>query len=105
MRAVEAAAIALVYVIAAGMLVSTTARQAAAVHHVSVERAVAYALLRCQNLTCFNHTVRQVAGSGLAALYVNGTAVAFAPRTCVCYAALVLDPSGGSTRVRVCASP
>uniref|UniRef100_A0A7J3X4R3 Uncharacterized protein n=1 Tax=Thermofilum pendens TaxID=2269 RepID=A0A7J3X4R3_THEPE len=104
MRTVEAAAIALVYVIAVGMLVSTAARQAVAVHHVSVEQAVAYALLRCQNLTCLLDAVGGAVDS-VAALYVNGTAVAFAPRTCVCYAALVLDPSGGSTRVRVCASP
>ena len=105
MRAVEAAAIALVYAIAASMLVSTAARQAAAVHHVSSERAVAYALLRCQNLTCFLSTVGEAVDS-TAALYVNGTAVAFAPRTCVCYAALVYDSSSRApTGVRVCASP
>jgi len=105
MRAIEAAAIALVYAIAVGMLASTAARQAVAVHHVGVERAVAYALLKSQNLTSFLSVLGNTAES-TSALYVNGTALASAPRTCVCYAAAIFDPSGRTvTGVRVCASP
>jgi hypothetical protein len=92
-RAVEAAAIALVYAIAAAMLVSTAARQATPVHHVSVQRAVAYALLRCQNVTCFNYTVRQVAGSELAALQVGGAATPLKPSTFVSYGAVIYTPT------------
>jgi|GEM_PF-2875438 len=90
MRAIEAAAIALVYAVAVGMLASTAARQAVAVHHVGVERAVAYALLKCQNLTCFNHTVRQVAG---AELHTGGAPAALKPRTFVSYGAVIYTPA------------
>jgi hypothetical protein len=103
MRHLEALAIALVYAVTAAMLISTAARQAVPVHQVSAERAVAYALLKCQAAPCLLDALNKTAGTS--ALYVNGTPVTSGDAR-VCYTAVVYDTSSRSaTRVRVCASP
>jgi hypothetical protein len=103
MRHIEALAIALVYAVTAALLYATAARQVTPVHHVSTERAVAYALLKCQTAPCLLDALNKTAG--ISALYVNGTPVTSGDAR-VCYAAAVYDTfSKTVTRVRVCASP
>jgi hypothetical protein len=103
MRHLEALAIALVYAVTAAMLISTAARQAVPVHQVSAERAVAYALLKCQTAPCLIDTLNKT--TCISALYVNGTPITSGDAR-VCYAAAVYDTfSKTVTRVRVCASP
>jgi hypothetical protein len=103
MRHIEALAIALVYAVTAALLISTAARQAVPVHQVSTERAIAYALLRCQTAPCLLDALNRTAG--ISALYVNGTPVTSGDAR-VCYAAVVYDAFNRTvTRVRVCARP
>jgi hypothetical protein len=104
MRHIEALAIALVYAVTAALLISTAARQAVPVHHVSAERAVAYALLKCQVAPCLLDALNKTIG--VSALYVNGTPVVVGASTRVCYTAVAYDPFNRTvTVVRVCASP
>jgi hypothetical protein len=103
MRHIEALAIALVYAVVAALLYATAARQAVPVHQVSAERAVAYALLKCQTAPCLLDSLNQ--SVSVSALYVNGTPVASGDAW-VCYSAIVYDAFNGTvTRVRVCARP
>jgi len=102
MRHIEALAIALVYAVTAALLYATAARQVTPVHQVSTERAIAYALLRCQAAPCLLDALNRTVS--VSALYVNGTPVASGDAW-VCYAAAVYDPGGAVTRVRVCAKP
>jgi hypothetical protein len=88
-RHLEAAAIALVFALALTLLHGYASMQHTPVHHVSVERAVAYALLACQNHTCFTDTLRRVAGSELSALFVNGTLATLKPGTTLFYSAVI----------------
>ncbi|WP_288007771.1 DUF2341 domain-containing protein [Thermofilum sp.] len=92
MRHLEALAIGLIYVLTLVLLYSYASMQSTPVHHVSVERAVAYALLACQNQTCFTDTLRRVAGSELSALFVNGTLVTLKPGTALGYSAIIYTP-------------
>jgi hypothetical protein len=92
-RQLEAAAIALVYALTLTLLYGYASMQHTPVHHVSVERAVAYALLACQNQTCFTDTLRRVAGSELSALFVNGTLVTLKPGTALFYSAVIYTPT------------
>lgn len=93
MRHLEAMMIALVYVLSLALLYGYASMQSTPVHHVSVERAVAYALLACQNQTCFTDTLRRVAGSELSALYVNGSLVTLKPGTALSYSAIIYTPT------------
>jgi hypothetical protein len=102
MRHIEALAIALVYAVTAALMYGLAARQVVPVHQVSAERAVAYALLKCQTAPCLLDSLNQ--SVSVSALYVNGTPVTSGDAR-VCYAAVVYDPNGTVTRVRVCASP
>jgi len=102
MRHIEALAIALVYAVTAALMYATAARQAVPVHQVSAERAVAYALLKCQAAPCLLDALNRTVS--VSALYVNGTPVTSGDAW-VCYSAIVYDPNGTVTRVRVCAKP
>jgi hypothetical protein len=101
-RHLEALAIALVYAVTVTLMYGLAARQATPVHQVSAERAVAYALLKCQTAPCLLDTLNKTAG--ISALYVNGTPVTSGDAW-VCYSAVVYDPNGTVTVVRVCAKP
>jgi hypothetical protein len=103
MRHLEALAIALVYAVTVALLYATAARQVVPVCHVSTERAVAYALLRCQTASCLMDALNRTAG--ISALYVNGTPVTSGDAW-VCYSAVVYDTFNKTvTRVRACAKP
>ena len=93
MRHLEAVTIALVYAVALALLYGYASMQSTPVHHVSVERAVAYALLACQNQTCFTDALRRVAGSELSSLFVNGTLVTLKPGTALGYSAVIYTPT------------
>ena len=107
MRHLEALAIALVYAVTVSLIYGLAVRQFSArarVHQVSTERAMAYALLKCQTTPCLLDTLNKTAG--VSALYVNGTSIARASGDAwVCYSAIVYDPKGTVTRVRACAKP
>ena len=102
MRHLEALAIALVYAVTAALMYGLAARQVTPVHQVSTERAVAFALLRCQAAPCLLDALNRTVS--VSALYVNGTPVTSGDAW-VCYSAIVYDPNGTVTRVRVCARP
>ena len=93
MRHLEAVMIALVYAVTLALLYGYASMQSTPVHHVSVERAVAYALLACQNQTCFTDTLRRVAGSELSSLFINGTLVTLKPGTALAYSAVIYTPT------------
>jgi hypothetical protein len=103
MRHLEALAIALVYAVTISLIYGLAVRQVTPVHQVSTERAVAYALLKCQATPCLLDTLNKTAG--VSALYVNGTPIATGDAW-VCYSAIVYDAFNRTvTRVRACAKP
>jgi hypothetical protein len=103
MRHLEALAIALVNAVTISLLYATVVRQVTPVHQVSTERAVAYALLKCQTAPCLLDTLNRTAG--ISALYVNGTPITSGDAW-VCYSAIVYDTFNRTvTRVRTCAKP
>jgi hypothetical protein len=85
--------VALVYAVALALIYGYASMQSTPIHHVSVERAVAYALLACQNQTCFTDALRRVAGNELSALFVNGTLVTLKPGTALGYSAIIYTPT------------
>ncbi|MEM0233812.1 MAG: hypothetical protein QXX32_00920 [Thermofilum sp.] len=103
MRHLEALAIALVYAVTVSLMYFLALRQFTPVHQVSTERAVAYALLKCQITPCLLNTLNQTVS--VSALYVNGTPVTSGDAW-VCYSAIVYDTFNRTvTRVRTCAKP
>jgi len=107
MRHLEAAAIGLVFAVAAVYMVSLTAQQAAPVHHASAQRALAWALLNARDTDELTNLVQQALGEHAAAIYVDGQLKAGREGvggSAICYAAVFFEPAGYRV-VRVCASP
>ena len=103
MRHLEALAIALVYAVTVSLIYGLAVRQFTPVHQVSTERAIAYALLKCQTAPCLLNTLNQTVS--VSALYVNGTPITSGDAW-VCYSAIVYDTFNRTvTRVRTCAKP
>ncbi|MEM1930411.1 MAG: hypothetical protein QXH81_10605 [Thermofilaceae archaeon] len=107
MRHLEAAAIGLVFAVAAVYMVSLTAHQAAPVHHASAQRALAWALLNARDTDELTNLIQQALGEHAAAIYVDGELKAGkegAGGTAICYAMVFFEPAGYRV-VRVCATP
>ncbi|MEM4670153.1 MAG: hypothetical protein QW650_06510 [Thermofilum sp.] len=107
MRHLEAAAIGLVFAVAAAHIVSLTAHQVAPVHHASAQRALAWALLNARDADELAKLVQQALGEHVAAVYVDGQLKAGREGlsgSAICYAAVFFEPAGYRV-VRVCASP
>jgi len=105
-RHLEAAAIGLVFAIAAAYMAVLSARQASSVHHLGAQRALAWALLNAQK----PENVTQ-----LLALALNGTQTEvllsnpgepLKPRLPVCYSAALVNATSNEVKVvTVCAGP
>ncbi len=117
MRHLEAAAIALAYAFAAVYMAALAARQAAPVHHVGAQRALAWALLNAQDprrvsgllglaLSGARAQVLAAEAGDLAAAAGQAQAQLSGVQLPVCYsAALYNATTGGWALVTVCAGP
>lgn len=107
MRHLEAAAIGLVFAVAATYTVSLTAQQASPVHHASTQRAVAWALLNARDADELLSLIQQALGGRVAAIFVDGQLRAGGGRArgvAVCYSVIFVEAQEYRV-VRVCTSP
>ena len=103
MRHLEAAAIGLVFAIASVYMAVLEFRQATPVHHVSAQRALAWALLRAQEPEEVAR-LASLALEGGADVYVGALGSEPPSSGWVCYSAVLLN-RGSVAVVSVCAKP
>jgi len=102
----EAAAIGLVFAIAATYMAVLSARQASGVHHVGAQRALAWALLNAQDPGNVTRLLRLALNGTQAEVLVLNPGEPLKPRLPVCYSAALVNATTGEEKVvTVCAGP
>jgi hypothetical protein len=102
----EAAAIGLAFAVAAAYMVALTARQSVGVHHVGVQRALAWALLSAQSLENVTKLLSLALNGTQAEVRVLEPGEPLEPKRATCYSALLINLTSGVEKiVAVCSGP
>lgn len=106
MRHLEAAAIGLVFAIAAVQMSVLTAKQSASVHYVGAQRALAWALLRAQGESNVVNLLRVALNGTRAEIFIVNEGDAVRPTLSTCYGAALVNATTGDVKVLiVCTGP